>query len=348
MQKKISVIVPIYNAEKYLRQCLDSICNQTYTDLEIILVNDCSTDSSLDICREYANRDERIKIINQKENGGAGLARISGVEAATGDVIAWVDGDDWIDSNMYNDLIIIMNEYNADIIQCKYFFDYNKKIMSTKDTNEVIVYNTIDAIKSLFEHDNIDTVYWNKLFLKEMFSNVEMSKIRSGQDSETVYKLIYNSEKTVFYCKSYYYYRQLPNSLSAGKLSLSKATALIESDKAKLDFAMLNMPELQISGKYKLLAKYISVCYTLKDEGVGSQNLLETCKYEAPLLYVQIKNSLNIKRKIMLSILLLSIKPGLLSRLLYRIINSKYKKRGYRYAAIKSDWYEVKASSKEI
>jgi len=115
----ISVIVPVYNVEKYLKRCLESIVNQTYKDLEIILVDDGSTDSSLQICEEYAEIDKRIKVIH-KQNGGLSSARNAGLRVASGDYVGFVDSDDDIDLNMYHQMYNIASQYNVDFVMSDY------------------------------------------------------------------------------------------------------------------------------------------------------------------------------------------------------------------------------------
>lgn len=113
----ISIIVPIYNAERYLKRCINSILNQSYTDLEIILVDDGSTDQSLDICKYYMHNDTRIKLI-QQENSGVAAARNAGLRIAKGEYITFVDSDDYIERNMYEKMIGIVNQYHCDIVMC--------------------------------------------------------------------------------------------------------------------------------------------------------------------------------------------------------------------------------------
>ena len=117
MNKKISVIIPVYNTSKLLRRCLDSVINQTYKNLEIILINDGSTDDSLSICKEYSQNDSRIILID-KENEGGGKARNAGLDRATGDYIAFVDSDDYIDPDMYSVLMNNLKTSEADISTC--------------------------------------------------------------------------------------------------------------------------------------------------------------------------------------------------------------------------------------
>lgn len=111
---KVSVIIPVYNTEKYLRKCLDSVCNQTLSDIEIICVNDCSPDNSLEILNEYAQKDNRIKVINFEENKGVSIARNTGIDSATGEFIGFVDADDFVDLDFYEKLYNKATETGAD------------------------------------------------------------------------------------------------------------------------------------------------------------------------------------------------------------------------------------------
>ena len=117
---KVSVIIPVYNTERYLRRCLDSVCNQTLSDIEIICINDCSTDNSLDILKEYADKDKRIKIINFKENKGAAVARNTGIDIVNGEYIGFIDSDDFVDSDFYEKLYNTASENNSDIAKGEY------------------------------------------------------------------------------------------------------------------------------------------------------------------------------------------------------------------------------------
>ncbi len=116
---KLSIIIPVYNAELYLEKCLDSLCHQTLKDIEIVCVNDCSLDGSLAILQEYASKDSRIKLINFTENKGAAAARNAGIEAATGEYIGFVDSDDFVDLDFYEKLYTKAKETNADVVKAK-------------------------------------------------------------------------------------------------------------------------------------------------------------------------------------------------------------------------------------
>lgn len=154
MSSLISVIVPVYNAEKYLDRCIQSIINQKYKKLEIILIDDGSKDNSLEICKSYANKDDRIQVIH-KENAGVSAARNTGIEAASGDYIAFVDSDDYIDENMYFNMMQKASEYNCDLVMCD-------------------CYKVRGNNKSIFTHDIRSGFYDKNQLYKEYFDKLLM------------------------------------------------------------------------------------------------------------------------------------------------------------------------------
>lgn len=171
MSDLISVIVPVYNVEKYIKKCVDSICGQTYKNLEIILVDDGSTDSSGKISDELAEEDRRISVIHQK-NGGVSRARNAGLDKATGDYIAFVDSDDYLSLNMYECLLKSMKENDADIVRCG--------IKNVHEGEKVKQFETVDSIVELSLAEMIDglknrrtkLVVWNALYKKEIISEL--------------------------------------------------------------------------------------------------------------------------------------------------------------------------------
>lgn len=167
MGEKVSIIVPIYNSEKCIKQCISSIQNQTYKNLEIILIDDGSTDSSLDICRSYAAADERIKVIH-KENGGVSSARNCGIRAASGVYIQFVDSDDTVDKNMTNILVQHIEKENADIVISSYITERWGRTQKHICPNRV--YANPQEMKIDFELLYLDCFLnspWNKLFRRD-------------------------------------------------------------------------------------------------------------------------------------------------------------------------------------
>jgi glycosyltransferase involved in cell wall biosynthesis len=199
----ISVIVPVYNVEPYLRKCLDSIINQTYKNLEIILVDDGSPDNCGQICDEYAKKDDRIKVIH-KENGGISSVRNAGLDVANGEYISFVDSDDYIAENMYDGLINIAEKERADIVTCAHY------IVSSEGTKTLQANNidnfTIDEIRYLVLMDKYPSCVWGKLYKAGLFKNLRFCIGIYSEDIFIMPTLFFNAKKATSTKKPYYYY----------------------------------------------------------------------------------------------------------------------------------------------
>lgn len=216
---KVSVIIPVYNVEKYLRQCLDSVINQTLSDIEIICVNDCSTDNSLTILKEYAQKDNRIKIIEQKENQGQGIARNIGLDISQGEYIGFVDPDDWIEKDMYLILYNSAIENNADFVQCDYerYFDktgQTKQITALrpfKKQHYNIVTNKIFSYKDFKEECFLGlwNLVWTRIYKKELIdtNKIKFSKGKYGEDKLFSIHAKLAAKRILYINKFLYHYR---------------------------------------------------------------------------------------------------------------------------------------------
>lgn len=209
---KISIIVPVYNAEPYLADCLNSILAQTFTDFELIIVNDGSLDNSGNICDEYAERDNRIQTIH-KRRGGASSSRNAGLRAAKGQYIGWVDADDRIAPDMFETLYNLIKEYKADIAECQYYELRNGKSIRS-GSEESIVSGDGDFIMKEFFAARMKPSLCNKLYSKNIWSGVEFPPGRNHQD---FYVNVYFSIKPLVYVRtsqSLYYYIIRANSIT--------------------------------------------------------------------------------------------------------------------------------------
>ncbi len=166
---KLSIIVPVYNSEQYLRKCLDSILNQTLSDFELILVNDGSKDASGDICDEYNSRDSRVKVIHSK-NQGHGGARNLALDIARGEYIGWVDSDDWIEADMFITLYNAANKYNADITECAYIEHDGNSVKITVNSDGIVSGNQEIALVEFFS-SRMSPGLWNKLYKREIIGD---------------------------------------------------------------------------------------------------------------------------------------------------------------------------------
>lgn len=225
MEELVSVIVPVYNVEKYLRKCIDSIKNQTYSNLEIILVNDGSTDNSYKICNEYAKEDRRIKIIN-KANGGLSSARNSGIKVARGTFIAFVDSDDWIEDAMIEKMIDVAVKEQADVVHCgiKQVLENGKKYKVLFEDN--LILNSNDEILRAYFTEKISVIVCNKLFRRKVIEDIRMVEGKNNEDNMYCMEVFLRANKLVAISDPFYNYLQRSNSITKIEFNEKKMDAI--------------------------------------------------------------------------------------------------------------------------
>ena len=219
--KLISIVVPIYNMEKYLDKCINSIINQTYKNIEIILVDDGSTDKSSKIINKYKKLDKRIKAY-YKKNGGLSDARNYGIDKATGEYIGFIDSDDYIEKNMYETLYNNIIKYNADISVVGFNVvyestDIKNRVEYQEVTDKLEIYNRKEAFDLLFDANKFGNFAWNKLYKKELFKNIKYPLCKKMEDLGTTYKLVEISNKIVYEPLKLYNYFQRSGSIMNNK-----------------------------------------------------------------------------------------------------------------------------------
>ena len=202
--QKLSVIVPVYKVEPYIHKCVDSILGQTYTNLEVILVDDGSPDNCGKICDEYAAKDKRVKVIHKK-NGGLSDARNAGIDISTGDIIGFIDSDDYIEARMYQEMIDYMEHNNLDIVCADTNQVKGNKIKFKPRYKKNYVWNKQEALSEIL-NGNLDNAAWNKIYKREIIGNTRFPQGRVYEDVATIYKFIYNADKVGYLSKPYYYY----------------------------------------------------------------------------------------------------------------------------------------------
>ena len=245
-QDLISIIVPIYNVEQYLEKCIESILNQTYQNLEIILVEDGSSDRCGKICDEYAQKDKRIKVIH-KENGGLSDARNVGIKSATGTLIGFVDSDDYIAENMYEMLYNDLKKYDADIAICDFQkVAENENILADlipQKEEAVRILDKKDALYLLIEGNEIKTAAWNKLYKTCLFIDIEYPKGRVIEDRATTYRLFDKANTIVMNKKVGYFYVQREESIYH-QVNPILLTDWIQANNERYEDLSRNYPEL--------------------------------------------------------------------------------------------------------
>ena len=201
--KLLSIIVPVYNVKSYLKKCVESIINQTYKDIQIILVDDGSTDGSQFICNELAKKDSRITIVH-KENGGTALARNKGLEKAKGEYITFVDSDDWLEPDMYQKLISYIEKENADLAVCSFYECYENKRIAVGNSGTVRILCT----EKIFSYKNqLRFLVWNKVFKKELLADIHFIPGQGYEDFHVSKQAFLNAKRLVYLDMPLYNYR---------------------------------------------------------------------------------------------------------------------------------------------
>lgn len=271
----LSVIVPIYNAEKYLDKCVQSIVGQTYADLEIILINDGSTDTSSERLKIWEKRDSRIKVITQ-DNCGVSIARKKGIASAKGSYVTFVDADDYLDCKMYQDLIETADTFDCDIVECGFItVTQENEIISKNNSSCTYAIKADKCIEQFLKNLNCSVYLWNKIYRKSLFDNLELPGLNYSEDY--LWNLFLhgkcNSKATID--KAYYYY--LKNTQGAcGQYANNRKMDILVAGERAYEYLGEKYSKLQ---KYAI--KYImDNCKVLYCEmKASSSNKKKECKY---------------------------------------------------------------------
>lgn len=209
----VSIVVPVYKVEKYIRECIDSILNQTYKNLEVILVDDGSLDNCPYICDQYALKDKRITVYHKK-NGGLSDARNYGLKMANGRYVMFIDSDDYIENDMVETLLKNIINYKADISICDCYFLYKDKIIKNDVENNIQEMSHDEALLRLNKQNSFGFAAWNKMYKKELFSTISFPKGKVNEDWYIMYKIFDKAKKVIYQPIAKYYYRQRKSSIS--------------------------------------------------------------------------------------------------------------------------------------
>ena len=240
--ERISVIVPVYKVEAYLDRCVRSIVEQTYRDLEIILVDDGSPDSCGAMCDAWAQRDSRIRVIH-KENGGSGDARNAGLDVASGDYVAMVDSDDYVAPQMYQYLINLMVP-GVDIAECEYLETTTDTAPLDMGTEETVQNFTVNEAMRHHVSDRLfRQVIWNKLYRRQVIGDIRFPLGKRIDDEFWTYRVIANAEKLARTSCRLYAYRQRTESVMHETFSVERLQAL-DAKCQRLEFLKDYFPEL--------------------------------------------------------------------------------------------------------
>ena len=282
----ISIIVPVYKVEKYIRKCLDSIINQTYTNLEIILVDDGSPDNCPQICDEYSKKDKRIKVVHQK-NMGLSIARNNGIKLAIGDYIGFVDSDDYIENTMFEDLFKALVENDAQMSICNFKVITDKEQYIKNNYPESKTYNQKEFLREILLDKNIQSYAWNKLYEKDLFVDIKYPEGKKYEDIGTTFYLAEKCKKIQLIGKAEYNYINRKNSIV---FNFDEQTILDYTDiiMERYDYIYKKYEDLRKYNFY-YLAKTLITAY---NDTYRLKNISEKLRMQIKKLYLKVENDL--------------------------------------------------------
>lgn len=318
MEPKISIILPVYNVEKYLERCVESLINQTHKNIEIILVDDGSKDNSGKLCDELAQRDSRI-VVYHKENGGLSDARNYGIDKSTSDYVGFVDSDDFVDEDMYEILLANLLKYDSEISFCRLNDVYNDEIKKDNTENNPYLMTSEQAIKMVLEAKIFSVTAVNKLYKKSLFDQIRFDKGKIAEDAFIMVDLLSRCEKIAATEAKKYYYMHRENSITTQKFT-PKFLNVIEAYEKNAKIVSDKYPDLKYQADTRICWAYFYVLdRLLKDEEYKDEKLetelIQYLKYHKKFI---LSNSLfNAKRKV--SFVALLINKNLYKTILKRV-----------------------------
>ncbi|AJI57894.1 glycosyltransferase like 2 family protein [Francisella philomiragia] len=261
----ISIIIPVYNVQDYLARCLDSVVNQTYKNFEIILVNDGSSDNSLEICQQYVNKDNRIILID-KEKGGLSSARNAGLDIHKGEYVTFIDSDDWVDLDYVATLHQDIVDNNADISMAGFINVYSSTLEDLPNINEIKTFSREESINKLILN-KLETSACSKLFKSFLFERLRFREGIIFEDLDIMYKLFLLSTKVVRNSSVRYFYFQRKSSIMGESKNRDN---LIETSNTYIDIFVsqnrilkeegFNLSDIVYTYQVSILYKYYLVC----------------------------------------------------------------------------------------
>lgn len=272
--KKISIIIPVYNAELYLKKCIDSVINQTYQNLEIILINDGSRDRSSKICLEYARKDNRIIFIDFKKNRGQSYARNVGIKKSNGYYLGFVDSDDWIDLSMYTYLINLIQTTNSDIAKIENLKVSKEKVNQKYKKEKITIYKNGQILKRFLLDD--DYTLCNKIYKRSLFKNIEFETGIIYEDMIPLYKIMKKCQTMAKSNQIKYFYRIMDGSTTVSCFK-KKDLALLNECQKMVDLSASETTEIQKLTAVRLNRSYLSLLAKIGkygyDESIPDQEI---------------------------------------------------------------------------
>ncbi|MCR6106816.1 glycosyltransferase [Salipaludibacillus agaradhaerens] len=308
MIPKISIIVAVYNLSDYLPTCIDSILNQSFKEFELLLIDDGSTDDSIDICKKYEQVDNRVRLI-QKANGGIASVRNCGIREAKGKYIGFVDGDDFIHRDMYHSLLKVIEATSSDIAVCDFAEVYpDDPVPQLNDSGSIantVVYSSMQALKQLYTKDALTFIYpWNKLYRKSLFTELKYVEGKNYDDEFIAHKLLYRCKTIAHVNKVGYYYLQRQGSWVRSPFTVKKFDRVYALNDRRVFFKEKQLKDLHALSVHQFMEVFLWYYHHATDTLTDIDDELATLKASFNDAFFDLLRHKNIrlKQKIMLII----------------------------------------------
>lgn len=298
--KKISIIVPVYKVEAYIHECIDSILQQTYKNIEVLLIDDESPDCCGQICDEYAENDDRVRVFHKK-NGGVSDARNLGIEMATGEIIGFVDSDDYIEPTMYEDMLQYMETHNLDCVCADTYILRGTHKKFRPRYGKDLIYEEGGAINEIL-NGKLDNAVWNKIYKREVIGDVRFPINRRYEDVATVYKFIFNAKRVGYLSKALYYYRKLDTSFIGKSFNCHSRYENFIGYRERVEFAKTH--HLSSVDSCELLAVETALAaltaFYAWNEDSKSNRFIDVTSFIESHINIQKRDSMRLKHKFLL------------------------------------------------
>ena len=299
MSEKISIIIPIYNVEQYLEKCIESVIHQTYNNLEIILVDDGSSDKSGEICNQYAMIDKRIRVIH-KDNGGISSARNEGLKVATGEYICFMDSDDYLELDMYETLYELIKENDADISMVSFFEEVPNMPAKCKNSMKKHIYEDDVILQELLINKNLQNVVWNKMFAKKLFEGIVFPEGIIYEDIGTTFYIFEKANKLV-YLEVPKYHHIIRNGSAIETKSIKSCIDLLNVIYERYLYIQKMHSALEVYNAYSFALYMIKsysemVCDEFDDESIAEYEIIYERNYKTFLnILKKYKNDIDLR-----------------------------------------------------
>ena len=315
----VSIVVPIYNVERYLEECIDSILDQTYRNLQVILVNDGSTDRCGEIIEKYRSADKRVVTVH-KENGGVSSARNEGIKHAVGDYIAFVDSDDILHHDYVHELLETALDDEAEIAACDFIrFRKNKQHDTEIQEKRKMLMDSRMAIFEMYKNDSIGWNCWNKLYNRYLFEDIQFPEGQVSEDKATIYKLFLKANRISYIRIPLYYYRDREESVSSECSVKSYMDSLHTNAVMERDFEAQGLnEEILLARAYS--AKCACILYSAVIDQSGYDEVKERCLRDMAERYRYIYHAKYLKRTERLAVFLAGISANTDTKVILRVL----------------------------